>query len=122
MSISQSPTGAASSGQPKPYIRPVIRENAVAVTAADFNGSSWDGSPFRFASKEAPKWLIQALESGQIKVSDVSGSTDYAVWDVDCRGGIVRALPDDQIEHRTDGSLIVHEFPEKHRHPSRLPA
>jgi hypothetical protein len=51
----------------------------VKVTAADFNGREWDGSPFDPAP--APAWLMEAIEAGDITVSP-SHSTDYAVWDV----------------------------------------
>lgn len=113
MSDATTSQGAAAPPTPRPPMRP----NAVGVTAAEFNGREFDDSPFT----AFPHWLRQALQTGNIKVSDVSGSTDYAVWDVNCSGKIIRALPDDQIECRPDGSFVVHEFPEKYRHPSRLP-
>lgn len=66
----------------------------VKVTAADFNGRDWDGSPFDPAP--APEWLQLAIKIGDITVSNGSHCTDYAVWDV---RGAGEAWPGDYIVH-----------------------
>jgi hypothetical protein len=91
----------------------------VEVTNADFNGSTWDGAPFR-GDESVNDWLRPAVREGTIKV--VPGDLDYALWEVATPHGPVRALPGDRIERHSDGSLTVTEHPEKYRHPCRLPA
>lgn len=63
----------------------------VCVTAADFNGYDWDGSPF----DHLPKWLEKALEQGIVSVAP--DDRDYAVWAVNTVTGVVRAEPGDTI-------------------------
>ena len=77
-------------------------ELAVKVTAADFNGESFDGRPFT----AMPDWLKDAIKSGGI-VPYTRGSTDYAQWDVATKKGIVNATPDDWIVRRESGELSV---------------
>ena len=93
-----------------------LGDAAVRVTAADFNGTDWDGCPF----SAMPEWLRCGLRQGAVKVSHTSGGTDYAVWDVSTPLGLVRALPGDYIVH-ADGVLAVDEYLENYRHPARLP-
>ena len=95
--------------------------HATYVTAADFNGRDWDGSPF----SDARPWLEEAVRDGRIKVAPI-GDRDYAVFDVETAAGVVRALPGDRIECGDDGKLTVVEEPDrrgkrKYRDDARLP-
>jgi hypothetical protein len=54
--------------------KPVVIE-AVQILAADYNGFSWDGSPF----SDTPDWLVKALNH-QIVIVYPSKETDYALW------------------------------------------
>jgi hypothetical protein len=56
--------------------KPVVIE-AVQVTAADYNGKSFDGSPF----SEVPDWLQRALADGTVSVYP-GHETDYALWKI----------------------------------------
>lgn len=78
--------------------------DTVEVTAADFNGRDWDGSPFE--PVPVPQWIIAAVAAGKI-TPDCPGSTDYAVWDVSTPGGKVVAEPGDKIVRNVDGSFTV---------------
>lgn len=53
--------------------KPVVIE-AVKVTAADFNGESFDGSPF----SEVPQWLEDAINSKAVTIHP--SDRDYALW------------------------------------------
>lgn len=78
-------------------------EIAVQVTAADFNGQTWDGSPFSVR----PDWLMDAIKAGKI-MPHTRGSTDYAQWDVATKSGAtVNATPGDWIIRRERGDLSV---------------
>jgi hypothetical protein len=85
-----------------------LGDMAVRVTAADFNGTDWDGCPF----SATPEWLRCGLRQGAVKVSGTSGGTDYATWDVMVGGGpdMVLAEPGDYILH-VDGVLTVDKYP-----------
>jgi hypothetical protein len=76
----------------------------VTVTAADWNGDSFDGSPFDPAP--APEWLVEAIRAKRI-VGDCPGSTDYAVWWVHAPYGKVVAEPGDKIVLHDNGALGV---------------
>lgn len=65
----------------------------VRVTAADFNGETWDGSPF---TPPAPRWLLNAVGLGKISVN-MDDATDYAKWNVWTPTGNVVAGPGDVI-------------------------
>jgi len=56
--------------------KPVVVE-AVQVVASDWNGSSFDGSPF----SAHPGWLLEAVKTGAL-VPVTPNSTDYAEWEV----------------------------------------
>lgn len=64
----------------KPTIRyrkkPIVIE-AVRVTSADFNGHSWDGSPF----SSMPDWLAEAIKRAEV-VPVTPNCTDYAEWQI----------------------------------------
>lgn len=77
----------------------------VRVTAADFNGRDWDGSPFDPAP--APDWLMVAIKAGDITVSP-SHCTDYAVWLVRDAG---EAWPGDFIKPNDDGTFSIERLP-----------
>lgn len=78
--------------------------NAVTVTAADFNGKSFDGCPFNFV----PTWLHNAIKSKTITGVNPN-STDYLVWAVTTNDGIVNAEPGDVILN-TDGIFSVIKY------------
>ena len=78
-------------------------EIAVRVTSADFNGQSFDGSPFSVC----PEWLQAAVKNGDIDISTKHGDRDYAVWCVTTKNGIVLAFPGDYIIRRKHGDLSV---------------
>jgi len=76
----------------------------VRVTAADYNGDSWDGCPF----DRTPAWLFAAVEDKTIDIKP--DDRDYALWSVLTPQGRVIAEPDDSIERLSDGSFMVHKF------------
>lgn len=80
------------------------QEIAVRVTAADFNGHDWDGSPF----SSGPDWLIAAAQDRSL-VPHTRGSTDYTQWDVTTLRGVINAGPGDWIIRRERGDLSVVE-------------
>lgn len=80
--------------------KPVVIE-AVRITAADFNGKSWDGSPF--GEVPAPKWLVEALTSGIVTVEP--SDTDYALWRITTLEGVMTAGPGDWIIQGIKGEL-----------------
>lgn len=79
-------------------------ELAVRITAADFNGESWDGSPFSVL----PGWLHDAIQLGAV-TPHTRGHTDYAEWDVVLGSGkgVISAGPGDWIIRRANGDLSV---------------
>ena len=77
-------------------------EIAVRVTAADFNGVSFDGSPFSCL----PQWLKDALADGALFMH-CGGERDYATWGIVTHSGIVNAEPGDYILRRERGDLSV---------------
>lgn len=79
-------------------------EIAVRITAADFNGEFFDGSPF----SAKPDWLLNAVRNKMI-VCHTRGSTDYAQWDVLTSRGTINATPGDWIVRREKGDLSVVE-------------
>ncbi len=56
--------------------REALVQREVQITAADYNGKDWDGSPF----SAIPEWLKEAIEQGLVSVEP--SSTDYALWRV----------------------------------------
>lgn len=101
------------------YGRDDAMSGAVEVTSADFNGISWDGSPFR--GNNETLWLERALNSGHL--CPFLCDRDYAVWNVKTPNGVVRALPGDRIVNfGVDGPYEVIERHEKYRDSARLPA
>ena len=75
--------------------------DSVRVTAADFNGSTWDGAPF----EPMEPWLAHAARAGQIVAKGCD--RDYAVFLVTTAAGVVEALPGDRIERAANGELNV---------------
>lgn len=73
----------------------------VKVLATDFNGHSWDGSPFSWM----PHWLFNAIRHDE--VVPVRCDRDYTLWDVQTANGVVRAEPGNYIELAEDGRLRV---------------
>lgn len=74
----------------------------VRVTAADFNGTGFDGCPF----SGVPEWLVKAQRDSKI-VGHTRGSTDYAQWDVTTQTGVACAGPGDWIVRDENGNLYV---------------
>lgn len=74
----------------------------VRITAADFNGETWDGSPF----SDDPNWMLSAIEGGMVR-PHTRGGTDYARFDVTTADGVVDAGPGDWIARDADGRLRV---------------
>lgn len=109
-------TDAASAGPATPSRQPAAIPGAVRVTAADFNGHSFDGSPF----KGDADWLMPAIAARTIAVADVT-DRDYAVFDVLTADGIVRAFPGDQITMQPGELPVVHPHPESLSDPARIP-
>ena len=85
-----------------------LGDAAVRVTAADFNGTDWDGCPF----SAMPEWLRCGLRQGAVKVSSASRGYDYAVWDVTTPDKVFRAKPGDYIICLPGGALTVNFYPE----------
>jgi hypothetical protein len=77
--------------------KPVVIQ-AVQVKATDFNGSSFDGSPF----SEIPEWLAEALDNGTVAVEP--SDRDYALW----RVGTLEDGPSGQAKHiASPGDWII---------------
>ncbi len=67
----------------------------IGVTAADYNGREFDGSPF----EDNPQWLKDAVQAGKVYVAS-SHETDYAVWGVkQSDEPDLQAWPGDQIAY-----------------------
>ena len=66
-------------------------EQEVTVTSVDWNGKSFDGSPF----SDNPPWINDNLGKGYI--GRVAYEADYAIWAVHTQSGIVIAEPGDKI-------------------------
>lgn len=81
--------------------RPVVID-AVQITAADYNGSSWDGSPFKL-DFGCPEWLGMALQDGTLNVHP--SDTDYAMWAIKTLEGTMVAGPGDWLIRGVKGEL-----------------
>ena len=82
--------------------RPVVIE-AVRITAADYNGRTWNGSPFALPGGELPKWLDMALQDGTLNVHP--SGTNYAMWAIRTTEGTMIAGPGDWIIRGLQGEL-----------------
>ena len=82
--------------------KPVVVE-AVKITAADFNGKTFDGSPF--SETPTPKWIMDAIKSKKLFIDDAHGHTDYARWAVKTLEGTMTAGPDDYLIRGVEGEL-----------------
>lgn len=109
-------TAGTSAGPRIPSRQPADIPGAVKIINTDWNGQTFDGSPFR----GAPDWLSDAISSGAIKIADVT-DRDYAVFDVVTKDGTIRAFPGDQITLEPDGFLRIHPHPESMSDRARLP-
>jgi len=69
----------------------------VKITAADWNGHTFDGSPF----DAMPAWLVGALIRGLI--APVSDGRDYLLWAV--AGSVGCGEPGDIIENLGGGEV-----------------
>jgi hypothetical protein len=79
----------------------------VTVTAADWNGRSFDGCPF----SETPEWLMEAVTSGKIN-ADTPNDTDYAEWWIDTPEGRRLASAGDIIHRNELGELTIEYGPD----------
>lgn len=66
--------------------------NTVKITAADFNGTSFDGSPF----SAWPEWLQTAVNNGVVQAVNPR-CTDYAEWAVKTPQGVIVLSPGDML-------------------------
>jgi len=82
--------------------KPVVIE-AVRITAADYNGSTWDGSSFVLPGGELPRWLSTALQDGTLQVHP--SDTTYAMWAIRTTEGTMIAGPGDWIICGVRGEL-----------------
>ena len=86
-------------------------DNLWRITAADYNGDSWDGPPlvpvFPRETDEAPVWLLEADKAGVIEVG-CPGETDYAQFGVkDQEGETVWGGPGDVLVRTVDGKVLI---------------
>jgi len=88
------------------YVPLEISDKRVRVTAADFNGETWDGSPF----SHTPEWLLDALKALEIAVSSKSYGYDYAVWQIGDDPKCI-AMPGDVIVFGDDRKLTLDRHP-----------
>jgi hypothetical protein len=82
------------------------------VTAADFNGKDFDGTPLEVISDCDDQKVIQQakqLEKEGRFTINLSGDTDYAKWNVKTSNGIVVAEPGDVISY-LGGVLTVQKY------------
>lgn len=85
--------------------KPVVVD-AVQITAADWNGKTFDGCPF----SELPEWLVSALDAGDVRAV-CPNCTDYAGWEIqtleDGHDGRVKHIgsPGDYIIRGVAGEL-----------------
>lgn len=87
----------------------------VTITAVDWNGTSFDGSPFEPAECA---WILPFIQSGHVAPYQDYGSRDYMIWSVLTPGGRLIAYPGDQIHH-IDGNLVLTQDP-GNRHEDRV--
>ena len=80
--------------------KPVIID-AIQVTAADYNGKTFDGSPFRGTM---PIWLEKAIVDEVVTISK-KGGTDYARWEIHTLEGVMTVEPGDWIIKGVKGEL-----------------
>jgi len=97
-----------------------------ALTAADWNGRSFDGSPFSYVGRYVKETktistvttdvaadvntlqsaISKAIESGKLKMH-TTGGTDYAQWRVfDENGGYLDYGPDDYVMVVSENTLL----------------
>lgn len=74
----------------------------VTITAADFNGETWDGCPFSVM----PQWLHDAIAAKQI-VPYLGRGTDYTDWKVTTSSGDIIAQPGDVIMKTEKGFAVL---------------
>jgi hypothetical protein len=88
--------------------RHVIRWGVV-LTTADFNGSDWDGSPFKSVDStyiaQNVNWLKTAVKSYRLVLAKTD--TDYAQWDVVTPVGIRRASAGDIMVKTPIGIILI---------------
>ncbi len=85
--------------------------NIVVVTAADFNGYTFDGSPF----SHLPTWLNLAIMDRRV-MADTPGSTDYAEWWVVTQNSTILASPGDRITYDENENLGVIPYSQEINH------
>lgn len=90
----------------------IIKEETVIqwkaeVTAADFNGKSFDGSPFLITPYSANSDFTQHIISGDIKIDRMT-CTDYAIWLIKTEKGVERVGPGDIVTKRNDKLIVTY--------------
>jgi hypothetical protein len=100
---------SASAGPTKPRYGEYTQDDGpllvVRITAADYNGDTFDGPAF----SAKPSWLLEAITEGRIRIK-WKGDTDYAMWEVLCADHLTKiAGPGDYIVRRERGELSVVE-------------
>lgn len=91
------------------------QHRVLEVTAADYNGKDFDGSPVKTlfpmeegkTIKDVCPWFVEAIEKGQILI-EARGSTDYAWFGVktDCNN-VHWAGPGDLIMYNRGYIVVV---------------
>lgn len=79
-----------------------LEVEAVRVTAADWNGDTWDGNPFT----EIPLWLHQAMEQEEVSLVREKGY-DYARWRIGKTETQGIAGPGDYIIRLQSGTILL---------------
>jgi len=82
------------------YRKKPVEIEAVQVRAVDFNGHTFDGSPF----SEQPDWLREAMRTKSI-VPVNPNNTDYAEWAIPTLEGTMVASAGDWIIRGVNGEL-----------------
>jgi len=96
-------TNTAPVSVPRLFRKKPVEIEAVQVTAADWNGATWDGCPFK-GDQSANTWLIEAMRDGILRPVLPNG-TDYAEWEIKTLEGTMLATPGDWIIRGIKGEL-----------------
>lgn len=99
-----------------------IIKHGLYVTYNPFNGTQWDGFPFKSLDesrfRENVTWMIDALKKPRIVC--LHPNTDYTVWDVLTWNGIKRAEPGDVIAKTIFGYKVIKNFKLKKLYESNV--
>lgn len=84
----------------------MVEKAGIKVTAADYNGETWDGAPL-VPTRISREVFEKLLSNGDIVIRP-NTDTDYSLWNVKTKSGICVAGPGDFISVADDLSLIVY--------------